>query len=41
LDNEQVAIGAEAVSNRYAVLMLLWVPQREILKRKRTLVRTA
>jgi hypothetical protein len=37
LDCEPVDIRAEALSNRFGVLLLLWVPQRERFKRKRVL----
>ncbi len=40
VDNEQVAIKAEALCNRYAILILLWSPQREI-QPERTLLRAA
>jgi hypothetical protein len=38
LDSEGVRIKAEVHRNRFAVLLLLWVPRREVLKRKRILI---
>jgi hypothetical protein len=41
LDCQPVPIRVEALSNRFAVLLLLWVPRRERLKRKRVLADVA
>lgn len=41
LDCQAVPIRAEALSNRFGVLVLLWVPRRERLKRKRVLAGVA
>lgn len=39
LDLEPTSISVDVVRNRYAVLVLLWVPAREVLKRKRVLAK--
>jgi IrrE N-terminal-like domain len=37
LDSQAVRIMTEVSCSRYGILLLLWVPRRELLKRKRTL----
>jgi IrrE N-terminal-like domain len=37
LDNEPASLGVELFSNTYSTLVLIWVPQRERLKRRRAL----
>jgi hypothetical protein len=41
LDCQPVQIHVETVSSRFAVLLLVWVPRREVLKRKRILAGAA
>jgi hypothetical protein len=38
LDSEPVPLNAEAIWTRFGIALLLWVPRREILRRKRRLV---
>jgi hypothetical protein len=37
-DNRMCTLQVEAISNSYKLLVLLWRPQRQVLKRRRRLV---
>jgi len=41
IDATPVPVRVQASCNRHAVLMLLWLPKREVLKRKRKLTTAA
>jgi hypothetical protein len=38
LDSEPIPLNAEAIRTRFGIALLLWVPRREILRRRRRLV---
>jgi hypothetical protein len=37
LDSEPVSIAAEAIKTGFGIALLIWVPQRQLLRRKRKL----
>ena len=40
-NNEAAVLGVDAMSNSYTTFVLIWLPRREVLKRRRTLALAA